>query len=49
MPDKKRSESDALSSLQAHLSAALENAEDETTRYHLREAYQKVVFMETEE
>ncbi|WP_167880017.1 hypothetical protein [Halorhabdus rudnickae] len=28
-----------------HLSTALETAEDENTKYHLREAYQKIIFL----
>ncbi|WP_169051895.1 hypothetical protein [Halorhabdus amylolytica] len=28
-----------------HLSTALETAEDENTKYHLREAYQKLIFL----
>jgi|GEM_PF-3090896 len=49
MPIEKRTDSADLSSLQRHLAEALENAESETTKYHLREAYQKVVFLEVEE
>ncbi|WP_229121279.1 hypothetical protein [Halapricum desulfuricans] len=49
MPIEKRTDDADLSSLQSHLTEALEHAEDETTRYHIREAYQKVVFMEVEE
>jgi len=28
-----------------HLSTALETAENENTKYHLREAYQKLIFL----
>lgn len=28
-----------------HLSTALETAEDENTKYHLREAYQKIILL----
>ena len=37
-----------LSSLQAHLAIALDNVENEDANYHLREAYQKVVFLKEE-
>ena len=37
-----------VSSLQDHLSKALDCAESESTKYHLREAYQKVVILEEE-
>jgi len=37
-----------LSSLQDHLAEALEQADDEPTKYHLREAYQKVVILTDE-
>ncbi|WP_169051893.1 hypothetical protein [Halorhabdus amylolytica] len=32
--------------LREHLSAALEAAEDDTAKYHIREAYQKVIVEE---
>jgi len=34
-----------LSALEHHLSEALENAENESTNYHLREIYQKIVIL----
>ena len=37
-----------LDALRGHLSEALDNAENDHTRYHLREAYQKVVILEGE-
>lgn len=38
-----------LTGLQAHLSEALDRAESDSTKYHLREAYQKVVFLADDE
>jgi len=38
-----------LAALEQHLSEAIESAEDESTKYHVREAYQKVVFFENRE
>lgn len=32
-----------VTSFQDHLSAALETADDETAKYHIREAYQKMI------
>lgn len=37
-----------LSALETHLSEALDYAEKDPTKYHLREAYQKVVILEEE-
>jgi hypothetical protein len=37
-----------VSALEEHLSEALECADRESTKYHLREAYQKVVILEEE-
>lgn len=42
-------ESVDVSSLEDHLTKALDNADCESTRYHLREAYQKVIILEDEE
>lgn len=41
--DKNRDETP----LREHLSAALEAADDETAKYHIREAYQKVIVEES--
>lgn len=38
-----------VSSLQDHLSEALDSAESESAKYHLREACQKVVILEEED
>jgi hypothetical protein len=38
-----------VSSLQDHLSKALDYAENEPAKYHLREAYQKVVILDEED
>jgi len=38
-----------LAALEQHLSEAIESAEDESTKYHVREAYQKIVFFENRE
>jgi hypothetical protein len=37
-----------LEALQEHLSEAMDSAEDERTKYHLREVYQKAVILEEE-
>ena len=34
--------------LQEHLSEALDSAEDESAKYHLREAYQKTIILTDE-
>ncbi|QSG10159.1 hypothetical protein HSR122_2785 [Halapricum desulfuricans] len=49
MSIKKRTNDADLSSLQSHLAKALENAEDDTAKYHIREAYQKIIFLENAE
>lgn len=38
-----------LLGLEDHLSEALDEADDEQTKYHLREAYQKVIILESEQ
>lgn len=38
-----------LASLQDHIAEALEQTDDEPAKYHLREAYQKVVILTDEE
>jgi len=37
-----------LSSLQEHLTEALEQTDNEPARYHLREAYQKIIIIDEE-
>ena len=49
MPVPDRDDRVDLRSLCRHLSEALDRAENEPTKYHLREAYQKVVIMDDEE
>lgn len=39
-------ESVDISSFETHLSKALDHAESDSTKYHLREAYQKIVILE---
>jgi hypothetical protein len=46
MSIKRNSERLDVSSLQNHLSDALDAAETEPAKYHLREAYQKVIILD---
>lgn len=48
MPVHERKGGVDLAALQEHLSEALDNAESDHTKYHLREASQKVVILEEE-
>lgn len=48
MPLKEPTERVDLSSLQAHLEQALKRTDDEPAKYHLREAYQKIVILDDE-
>lgn len=48
MGSKHRTERVDMPSLRDHLSEALDSADDEDAKYHVREAYQKVVILEDE-
>ncbi|MFW6018533.1 MAG: hypothetical protein ACOCPX_06895 [Halapricum sp.] len=46
---KDRNERVDLTALQTHLAEALDRAESDSTKFHLREAYQKTIILEEEQ